>query len=264
MCAKIKSPPPNRAELKPITEFSKPFDMVAVDILELSTTSSGNRYVVVFTDYLTKWVEAFPLRNMTSDSIAKVFINEIISRHSAPSKLLSDQGRNFLSDLIKSICNYFKINKVQTAPYNPKCDGLVERFNKTLCQMLSSYSNSNQTNWDLYLPLVLLAYRTSQQSSTLESPFALLYGREPRLGDMDDYNLGYEPSQFIQNLHEKWLDARCKIVKQAEINKKYYDQKYKSPPPSFKPNDGVRIKQPQTKTNLKKYLEMTCGVIPLK
>lgn len=141
MCAKIKSRPPNRAELKPITDFRKPFDMEAVDILELSTTSSGNRYVVVFTDYLTKWVEAFPLRNMTSDSIAKVFINEIISRHSAPSKLLSDQGRNFLSDFIKIICNYFKINKVQTAPYNPKCDGLVERFNKTLCQMLSSYSN---------------------------------------------------------------------------------------------------------------------------
>lgn len=56
VCAKIKSPPPNRAELKPITDFSKPFDMVAVDILELSTTSSGNRYVVVFTDYLTKLV----------------------------------------------------------------------------------------------------------------------------------------------------------------------------------------------------------------
>lgn len=264
VCAKIKSPPPNRAELKPITDFSKPFDMVAVDILELSTTSSGNKYVVVFTDYLTKWVEAFPLRNMTSDSIAKVFINEIISRHSAPSKLLSDQGRNFLSDLIKSICNYFKINKVQTAPYNPKCDGLVERFNKTLCQMLSSYSNSNQTNWDLYLPLVLLAYRTSQQSSTQESPFALLYGREPRLGEMDNYNLGYEPSQFIQNLHEKWLDARCKIIKQAEINKTYYDKKYKSPPPIYKPNEEVRIKQPQTKTNLKKKLRNDLWSNPLK
>ncbi|CAF0859482.1 unnamed protein product [Brachionus calyciflorus] len=264
ICAKIKNPPPNRAELNPITEFSKPFDMVAVDILELSTTSSGNKYVVVFTDYLTKWVEAFPLRNMTADAIAKIFINEIISRHSAPSKLLSDQGRNFLSELIKSICKYFKINKVQTAPYNPKCDGLVERFNKTLCQMLSSYSNSNQTNWDLYLPLVLFAYRTSQQSSTEETPFSLLYGREPRLGEMDNYNLGYEPSQFIQNIHEKWLEARSKIVEKAEINKKYYDKKYKLTQPIFKPNEEVRIKQPQTKINLKKKLRNDLWSDPVK
>ncbi|CAF1053382.1 unnamed protein product [Brachionus calyciflorus] len=116
VCSTIKDPPATRAGLKTITEFQKPFDMVAGDILELTRTNSGNKYVVVFTDYLTKLVEAFPLRDQTAESIAKIFINEIISRHSAPSKLLSDQGRNFLSNLIKSIFQYFKINKVQTSP----------------------------------------------------------------------------------------------------------------------------------------------------
>ena len=130
--------------------------------------------------------------------------------------------------------------------------------------MLSSYSNSNQTNWDLYLPLVLFAYRTSQQSSTEETPFSLLYGREPRLGDMDNFNLGYEPSQFIQNLHEKWLEARTKIIEKAEINKKYYDKKYKLPPPIFKTNEEVRIKQPQTKINLKKKLRNDLWSKPYK
>ncbi|CAF1114090.1 unnamed protein product [Brachionus calyciflorus] len=254
VCSRIKDPPVTRAELKPITEFQKPFDMVAVDILELTRTNSGNKYVVVFTDYLTKWVEAFPLRDQNAESIAKIFINEIISRHSAPSKLLSDQGRNFLSNLIKSICQYFKINKVQTSPYHPQCDGLVERFNKTLCKMLSAYSNSNQTNWDLYLPLVLFAYRTSQQATTSFSPFELLYGREPRLGDLDNYNLGYEPSEFIKNLHENWLLARTKIIKQAKINKLNYDSKYKLGPPKYKIGEEVRIKLPQTKIGLKPKL----------
>ena len=165
-CAKIKSPPANRANLKPILDFEKPFDKLAVDILELTRTDSGNRYAVVFSDYLTRWVEAFPLRDMKAESIAKVLVNEIITRHSAPKELLSDQGQNFLSKIVKAVCDYFKINKINTTPFNPKCDGLVEGFHKCLCRMLASYCNANQSNWDLYLPLVLFAYRTSEQSTT--------------------------------------------------------------------------------------------------
>ena len=251
VCAKIKNPPANRAHLAPITDFKKPFDKVAVDILELSQTNTGNKYVVVFTDYLTKWVEAFPLRNMTAESVAKVFINEIITRHSAPSELLSDQGANFMSKLIKAICNYFKINKINTAPYNPKCDGLVERFNRTLCQMLASYSNANQTNWDLYLPLVLFAYRTSAQATTGESPFNLLYGREPRLPcNYDNFN-HYNPSNFIENLHFGWLEAKRQIEKQGRTSQIHYDGKYQNKPPEYKEGELIRLKQPLTTAGLK-------------
>ena len=253
-CARMKDPSPNRARLKPILDFEKPFDIVGMDILELSRTSSGNKYVLVFTDYLTKWVEAFPLKNMTAETIAKIFINEFVTRHSAPSKLLSDQGQNFRAHLVRTICDLLKVNKVYTAPYNPKCDGLTERFNKTLCKMLAAYSNSNQSNWDLYLPLVLFAYRTSTQSTTGESPFALLYGREPRLGDLDNFNIGYQPSKFVEDLMYRWKEAKDKIVKQAEINKEYYDSKYQKEPVKFKENDLVRIRQPQTKIGLKKKL----------
>jgi hypothetical protein len=65
-----------------------------LDIVELTRTNSGNKYVEVFTDYLTKWVEAFPIKNMTAETIAKIFINEIITHHSARSELISDQGEN--------------------------------------------------------------------------------------------------------------------------------------------------------------------------
>ena len=112
--------------------------------------------MVLFTDYLTKWVKTFAIQNTKAETFAKILINEIITRHSVPSKLLSDQGQNFLSNIVKNVCEYFRINKIQTTPYHPQCDGLIERFNKTLCKMLSAYANSNQTNWNLYLPLVIL------------------------------------------------------------------------------------------------------------
>jgi hypothetical protein len=67
-----------------IIDFNKPFEKVGVDVLELTRSSSGNQYVVVFTDYLTKWVEAFPMKDQKAEKIAKIFINEVICRHSAP------------------------------------------------------------------------------------------------------------------------------------------------------------------------------------
>ena len=255
VCAKLKNPPATRANLKPIIDFDKPFDKMAVDILELSHTNSGNKYVVVFSDYLTKWAEAFPLRRATAEEIAKIFVNEIIARHSAPRELLSDQGANFCSSLIKNVCEYFRVNKIQTTPYNPKCDGLVERFNKTLCKMLAAYSNSNQTNWDLYLPLVLFAYRTSEQSTSKESPFALLYGREPRLpSDLDGFSQDYNPSKFVEDLNEQWREAKRNIIKQAEVNKESYDSKYLKNQPVYKEGDEVRVKQLATKIGLKRKL----------
>ena len=88
-----------------------------------------------------------------------------------------------MSQLISGVTDYFKINKIQTTPYNPNCDGLIERFNKTLCALLAVYSHANQTNWDLYLPLVLLAYRTSQQATTESSFLITIWSRtsSPRL-----------------------------------------------------------------------------------
>ena len=133
------------------------------------------------------------------------------ARHSAPRELLSDQGANFMSKLNKDVCKYFEIKKINTTPYNPKCDGLTERLNKTLCKILAVYSDSNQTNWDLYLPLVLFAYRTSQQTTTGSSPFELLYGREPRLpSDLDNFN-NYQSSSFIDDINYGWKEAKRQI-----------------------------------------------------
>lgn len=191
---------------------------------------------------------------MKAATVAKIFINEIVARHGAPSTLLSDQGANFTSDLIAEICKFFQTIKQQTAPYNPKCDGLVERFNRTLCDMLKAYSNTNQSNWDLYLPIVLFAYRTSEQATTKRSPFELLYGREARIGDLDNYNSGYIPSKFIEDLYEEWKEAKKLIKEQGNQSKETYDNRYKRPPIQYNVGNQVRVYKPQTKAGLKTKL----------
>ena len=71
--------------------------------------------------------------------------------------------------------------KTRTAPYHPQSDGLVEQFNRTLLNMLSIFCKDNETTWDLQLPYVMMAYRTSVQESTGATPFSLMFGREAKL-----------------------------------------------------------------------------------
>lgn len=152
-----------------------------MDVLQLPLTSSGNSYIVVFVDYLTKWVEAFP----TSDqqvTIAELLLEHIICRHGVPSELLSDRGTNFLSDIILEICSLVGMKKIYTCTsgYHPQTDGLVERFNSTIQVMIAKSTDPNGMEWDRKLPLLLFVYHSVVQDATMESPFFLLYGRDPQ------------------------------------------------------------------------------------
>ena len=155
-------------KLKPPLTPIPPFDRVGVDIIQYTKSSKGNQYAVVFVDYLTKWPEVFPVRDQTAPTIAKLLVENIICRHGVPNQLLSDRGANFL---YKEVYSLMGVKKLNTTAYHPQTDGLVERFNRTLTEMLSKSVKRNGRDWDQHISYVLFAYRTSPQSSTGESCF---------------------------------------------------------------------------------------------
>ena len=128
-----------------------------------------------------KWPEVFAVSDQSAATIANLLVREIISRHGVPSAILSDRGRAFLSGLLKEVQQLLGFKKANTSAYHPQTDGLMERFNRTLTAMLAKSAKRGGKDWDQRLPFVLFAYRASQQQSTLESPFILLCGRDPRL-----------------------------------------------------------------------------------
>ncbi len=246
-CSERKDPPASRMTLGSITDPGKPFDKIGIDFLgPLTETSEGNRHILVITDYATRWVEAFPTKDQKAATVAKILVDEVICRHGAPRELLSDKGRQFLSAILKEICGYFDIKKLNT-----QCNGLTERFNNTLCQMLSMYVDAKQDNWDYYLPLVLFAYRTSQQKTVRETPFRLLYGRDARLpSDLDNWST---KAYFIKDMDKVWAEANKLIVKQAQKATETLSKKF----PTTKPlaaGDFVRLQNPVTPIGLKKKL----------
>ena len=99
-------------------------ELWAMDILgPLPMTARGNQYILVMSNHFTKWVEAVPMTNQRAETVAKTFVDEVVTRHGVPSKLLTDQERNFEADLMRQVFNLLDVKKLQTSPYYPQTDG---------------------------------------------------------------------------------------------------------------------------------------------
>ena len=121
------------------------------------------------------------MADQSAATIARLLVEQVVSRHGVPAEILSDRGKSFLSGLMKEVEMLLGFHKVNTTAYHPQTDGLVERFNRTLIVMLAKMVQRDGRNWDEKLPYVLFAYRACCQESTQESPFFMLYGRDPKL-----------------------------------------------------------------------------------
>ena len=123
-----------------LCQLQEAFDQVGVDVIQYVYSEPGNKYAVVFVDYLTKWVEVFVTADQIALTIALtiawLFAENVISRHGVPQELLSNRGANFLLSLIQEVCKVMGVHKLNTTAYYPQGDGLVERFNRTLTEML--------------------------------------------------------------------------------------------------------------------------------
>ena len=165
-----------RSPLHPIP-VSRPFQIVGV---ELPRTESGNRYVLVFQDFLTKWPFAFPMPDQKAQRITQLLVTEVLPFFGVPEALLSDRGTNLLSHLMKDICRLLGIRKLNTTAYHPECDGMVEQFNRTLKTMLRKHTAKFGSQWDQYISGALWAYRNVPHEATGEKPSFLLLGVDCR------------------------------------------------------------------------------------
>ena len=156
-----------------------PMERVHIDILgPISESNRGNRYVLVMVDQFTKWVECCALPDQSAETVARSFVDNIVARLGCPFELHSDQGRNFESNVVKEICRLLEISKTRTTPYRPQANGQVERFNRTIMQILRCFMQEYHGDWDVYLPLVAGAIRSSVNRSTGFTPNYLMLGRE--------------------------------------------------------------------------------------
>lgn len=147
---------------------------------------------------------------------------DVYSRVGIPSEVLTDQGSQFTSDVMREVSRLLSIRQLTTTPYHPMCNGLVEKFNGTLKQMLKKMCSERPRDWDKYLNALLFAYREVTQESLGFSPFELLYGRTVRgpmmilrelwTKDVSDPDIK-TTYQYVIDLKER-LEETCKIAQE--------------------------------------------------
>jgi len=148
--------------------------------MDLPTTVQGNKHVLVFQDLFTKWPMVYAVPDQRSERIVKILVEEVVPFCGVPEALLSDRGANLLSHLMHDVCELLGTKKLNTTAYHPQCDGLVERYNRTLKTALRKHAARFGVQWDRFLSGVVWAYRNTPHESTGEKPSFLLFGFDCR------------------------------------------------------------------------------------
>ena len=160
---------------------SRPLELVCLDFLSLETSGGGIDNVLVITDHFTRHAQAFPTRDQTALTVARTLWRKYIVHYGIPERIHSDQGKCFEATIIKELCKLLGMEKSRTTPYHPQGNGMTERFNSTLLNMLGTLQPSMKTNWVEHVETLTHAYNCTKHASTGFSPFYLMFLREPRI-----------------------------------------------------------------------------------
>ena len=236
-CASDKRP--NKTPRAPMghIQAGAPWDVLAIDFTgSFPVTNRGNRYIMVATDHFSKYVEVIPVPNQTAEECANRLVNDVIARWGTPLSIHTDQGGTFESKVFKELCHKLEIRKTRTSARNPRANGQVERFNRTLMQMVRAYLTGEQDDWDRNLGCLAGAYRSTPQESTKLTPNMLVLGREIRMPAEVIYSQPQDINQqvcdsytYIQGLEDRMRKAhevaRHHLNTNAVRSKEIYDSK---------------------------------------
>ena len=195
-----------------LSKATKPNERTCLDILGPlpECESTKNKYILCIVDYFSRWVECVALSDIKAETVAVAF-ERFMTREGSCENVYTDKGVQFESKVFKHLCKLKGMKKSSTCPFKPSSNGLVERFNKTVEEMLSCFVSEHQRDWDTYLPHVNFAYNSTTQASTGCTPFLLYKGREAIVGE--EFCAGSPPDENPPT----YADAALKLQKQSLI-----------------------------------------------
>jgi hypothetical protein len=215
------------------------FQRIHIDFIgPIHESSEGHKHILLVVDSYSKWPECFPLKTQEASEVARVLFREIFARYGAPKTLISDRGRNFMSQLVNALCEIFKVKHHYTSAYHPQTNATCERSNSTIEQAIRTYIDKDQSNWHDLLPGIMMALRMSPSTQSSQmSPFNILFGREMSLpfdaSLIPQDNLRpkakYHMQEVLENLKLTKQIATDNMQHAQQASKLRHDKKSKEP-----------------------------------
>ncbi|KAM2649241.1 hypothetical protein TB1_002261 [Malus domestica] len=184
--------------------------------VDYPASSKGHTFIIVATDYFTKWVEASAVKSITSAAVKKFIETKILHRFGVPETIVTDRGPFFISKEVEEFASKYKIKMIQSSPYYPQSNGQAESSNKILENIIKRMVINSPEKWHEKLGNTLWAYRTSKRAGTGTTLYALTFGQDAVLPM--EINVS---SVIIQNqfgLHsEEYIEAMCQRIEDLDV-----------------------------------------------
>lgn len=238
-----------RKDKRPLQEMDKvhfPMEKVAIDTCgPYPESHNGNKYLITMIDMYSGWPEMYPVPDKSAETVAHVMLNHFIPTHACPLVLLSDNGTEFCNKIIDKISEKMNILRIRTSTYHPRSNGKVERLHRVWNMIASKQLQNDARLWDTLVPSTLSAIRTSVNESNKQSPFFLLFNREPVL-PLDTIlmpRFRYLGEDFheiaLERQHEAYKALQRDQKQARERQKRNHDRHAKDI--SFEPGDPVYL-----------------------
>jgi hypothetical protein len=157
----------------------EPFEKWALNFVEpISPMSYRKNYILVCMDYVTKWVEEKSLFRSTENFVVEFIYEDIFTRFSVPHEIVTDQGTQFTSKLMKKLTEKYGIKHSKSSPYHPQANGQVESTNKFMEAIFTKTVQLHHWDWVDRIQEALWAYSTTSRNTIGHTPYDLVYGKQ--------------------------------------------------------------------------------------
>ena len=269
ICQKNKVLKHNKTPIMPIENYGPKFSSIHIDLVGPLPLSNGYTYLLTVIDRYSRFPDAIPLQDIRTESIINALMLSWIARHGVPDLISTDRGSQFTSREFSSIFEALGCKIIHTTAYNPRANGIIERFHRTLKVALRA---GHESTWFKRLPLALLALRTTFKESIQTSPSLVVYGSalklpcELLLRNRNTNNITAEihadrlrefmsvltPPKSITVSDSGYIDPnllKCPYVFVKNNNKKGLQSHYKGPYKVLKRDDKYYTLQLSNKTD---------------
>jgi transposase InsO family protein len=239
-CINCRKTKPSRRKpdghLKSIEPPRGVWERLAMDYVgPVPVSEAGNKYFLVLTDLLSKFVITKAVADNTSTTAAKFLLYDVFMIYGVPLEIITDNGRHFSSSLYEALVKLTGCCHIKTSPYNPQANGQCERHNATLVPNLVALSNHSRSNWDEKLTPTTFNYNATRHDSTGYTPFELMFARYPRfIADLPSsatipHHVSHYHHTMQQFVEHTTIAARHNNIKRQGIVKQRYDRHRSNP-----------------------------------